>query len=116
MSLLTDYDLTQDADYIKRVTSALYVAIEAVAQENSTGNLTSDVRRKDLVSRFIANESNERQNILNTTIALTLTNATIAAASDDVDPNATLSDGDIQFVVNSLINTLAGINANNSNL
>lgn len=116
MSLLTDYDLTQNADYIKRVTSALWKYIQAIAQEASIDGGIQDIKRKSLVDSFVNDLEGARSRIVTTCVALTLTNLTIAAASDDPDPNATITDGDIEFVVTTLVNTLAGINSNNLNV
>jgi hypothetical protein len=116
MSLLTQYQLTQNTEFKQRVEVAVIAKFADIAQENSSGNASVDERRKKMVQDYLHNFENQRDLIVENFIQLVVTNPTIAAASDDADPNVSISDSDIDFVVAGFVNTVAGVNTNNSNV
>lgn len=116
MALITQWDLSQDVTYQNRVKVAVYTAISAVAQESTSGVNSEDLRRNQLVQKYIEDLDGAQGLIHQLFINLSIINPLIATASTNPDPNSVINDGDIQFVINSLFNTVAGVNENNSNL
>lgn len=113
MALIDQYTLSQDITYRNRVQAAVDTAVGQVAQEAASGNVSTDQRRNSLVNNYINNTEGLRSLILENFIQLSVTNPTIAGIAPS-EPS--ISDGDIQFVVNSFVNTVAGVNQNNSDL
>ncbi len=98
-----------DSAFQRRVQYALEVAAVNVMAE--AGNTAAHAQRVGFSTHVL----NGSVSILEVTIAV-MTNSTIASEADATKsastPSYAIPDGDIQFTVNSLYSTLAGVPAN----
>lgn len=99
MALLDQYNLTQDADFPKKVRIAMVTAAIQIVGEAQSSMTTNDWRKRHSLGVSVLNDPDGHiQRFLDATV----TNAAITAAS---------SDNDIQFQVNSVFGDIAGCGA-----